>query len=62
VTNTLISLVFPTLVAVFGSDTFLLVAFTGCLTLMFIGVAVPETKGRSLESLEEHFREQYASF
>ncbi|WP_022883206.1 sugar porter family MFS transporter [Gryllotalpicola ginsengisoli] len=60
--NAIISFAFPSLVASLGFGTFLVFAFIAGLALLFIGVAVPETKGRSLESLEAHFKKQYATF
>jgi sugar porter (SP) family MFS transporter len=62
VTNAIISLAFPSLVASLGFGTFLLFAFVAGLALLFIGVAVPETKGKSLENLEDHFKRLFASF
>ena len=62
VTNAIISFAFPSLVAALGFSTFLLFAFVAGLALLFIGVAVPETKGKTLEGLEEHFKRLYASF
>lgn len=61
VTNSIISFAFPSLVGALGFGTFFLFAFVAGLALLFIGVAVPETKGRTLESLEEYFKKQYAS-
>ena len=61
VTNSIISLAFPSLVAALGFGTFLLFAFVAALALLFISVAVPETKGKTLESLEEYFKSRYAS-
>ncbi|SEB08105.1 sugar porter family MFS transporter [Leifsonia sp. 21MFCrub1.1] len=62
VTNAIISFAFPSLVGALGFGTFLLFAFVAGLALLFVGVAVPETKGKTLESLEEHFKRLYASF
>lgn len=59
VTNAIISLSFPSLVASLGFGTFLLFAFVAALALLFIAVAVPETRGRTLEELEEQFVERY---
>ncbi len=59
VTNAIISLSFPSLVASLGFGTFLLFAFVAALALLFIAVAVPETRGRTLEELEEQFVKRY---
>lgn len=57
--NALISFVFPQIVEGIGSTpTFLLFAGVNALSLFFVWRAVPETKGRSLERLEEDFRTQ----
>jgi len=57
--NALISFVFPQIVESIGSTlTFLLFAGINALSFFFVWRAVPETKGRSLERLEEDFRTQ----
>lgn len=57
--NALISFVFPQIVEAIGSTpTFLVFAAINALSLFFVWRAVPETKGRSLERLEEDFRTQ----
>lgn len=60
VTNMVISQVFPMLTAAIGFGTFFLFGFVGLLALLFIATAVPETKGHSLEELEEHFHARYS--
>jgi hypothetical protein len=41
------------------SYTFFLFAVIGALSFLFIWTMVPETRGRTLEQLEEHFREKF---
>jgi len=58
ITNFLVTLFFPTLVAGIGiSYTFFLFAVVGALSFLFVWTMVPETRGRSLEELEEQFRQ-----
>src|SRR5215217_4977617 len=58
ITNFLVTLFFPTLVAGIGiSYTFFVFAFIGALSFVFVWMMVPETRGRSLEELEEQFRQ-----
>ena len=57
--NALISFVFPQIVEAIGSTpTFLVFAAINALSFFFVWRAVPETKGRSLEVLENDFRTQ----
>src|SRR5215210_1849750 len=57
ITNFFVGLFFPTLVAGIGiSYTFFLFAAVGVLSVIFVKTMVPETRGRSLEQLEEDFR------
>lgn len=57
ITNFFVGLFFPTLVAGIGiSYTFFLFAAVGVLSILFVKTMVPETRGRSLEQLEEDFR------
>ncbi|KJL40633.1 MULTISPECIES: sugar porter family MFS transporter [Microbacterium] len=57
--NAFISFVFPQIVEAIGSTpTFLVFAAINALSFFFVWRAVPETKGRSLERLEEDFRTQ----
>ena len=56
VTNFIVSLNFPILVAGIGiSSTFFIFAALNALSLLFCYTQVPETNGRSLEQLEEDF-------
>lgn len=59
-TNAIVSLAFPSLVAAMGFGTFLLFAFVGFLALLFVATSVPETRGKTLEDLEEQFRTDYS--
>ncbi len=60
-TNFLVALVFPPMVAAIGgSATFWVFAAMGIGSLMFSVRFVPETKGRSLEELETDMRQRYA--
>jgi SP family galactose:H+ symporter-like MFS transporter len=55
--NLIIALTFLTLVQLLGrSGTFWLYAGVGILALIFTYAYVPETKGRTLEDIEEHWR------
>ncbi|HEY3425011.1 MAG TPA: sugar porter family MFS transporter [Negativicutes bacterium] len=59
ITNFFIGLSFPVLLAGIGlSTTFFAFAVVNILSLVFVLKYVPETKGRSLEQLEEYFRSQ----
>lgn len=60
-TNFLIGLVFPSLVSGIGvSHTFFLFVVAGVLSLAFVKRYVPETRGRSLESLEAELRARFS--
>jgi len=57
ITNFFVGLFFPSLVAGIGiSYTFFLFAAVGVISILFVKTMVPETRGRSLEQLEEDFR------
>ncbi|MHC5559809.1 MFS transporter [Kocuria sp. U4B] len=60
-TNAIVPLVFPPLVASLGFGTFLLFAFVGFLALLFVATSVPETRGRTLEDLQEQFEADYST-
>lgn len=47
--------------AVFGGNTFFVLAVVNIATLVFLVKYLPETRGRTLESLEEKFRRDHAS-
>ena len=60
ITNFFVGLFFPSLVAAFGiSSTFFMFAVVNALAIVFIWTMVPETRGRTLEQLEEDFRERF---
>ncbi|GAA3356208.1 sugar porter family MFS transporter [Streptomyces antimycoticus] len=60
--NALVALGFPPIVKAMGiSNTFFAFAAFGVLALLFIATCVPETKGRSLEELEDDFRTRYSA-
>lgn len=60
-TNFVIGLVFPSLVDGIGiSNTFFLFVVAGVLSLTFVKLYVPETKGRTLESLEAELRARFS--
>ncbi|GHA45490.1 sugar porter family MFS transporter [Streptomyces purpurascens] len=60
-TNFVIGLVFPSLVSGIGiSNTFFLFVVAGLLSLTFVKLYVPETKGRTLESLEAELRTRFS--
>jgi uncharacterized membrane protein len=60
VVNALIQLVFPSLVAALGFGTFLVFAVVGVFAIWFVAATVPETRGRTLERLEEKFRARWS--
>jgi MFS family permease len=55
-TNAVVALVFPPLVAVMGFGTFLVFAAIGLFAIAFSVKFLPETGGRSLEEFEETFK------
>ncbi|WP_037679856.1 sugar porter family MFS transporter [Streptomyces griseus] len=60
-TNFVIGLVFPSLVDGIGiSNTFFLFVVAGVVSLTFVKRYVPETKGRTLESLEAELRARFS--
>ncbi|WP_030897144.1 sugar porter family MFS transporter [Streptomyces sp. NRRL S-474] len=60
-TNFVIGLVFPSLVSGIGiSNTFFLFVVAGVLSLTFVKLYVPETKGRTLETLEAELRTRFS--
>ena len=61
IANAVVALGFPTVVSALGiAPTFFIFAGLGVLALIFIYTQVPETRGRSLEQLEDQFRKQYS--
>ncbi|QWB21316.1 MULTISPECIES: sugar porter family MFS transporter [Streptomyces] len=60
-TNFVIGLVFPSLVSGIGiSSTFFLFVVAGLLSLTFVKLYVPETRGRTLETLEAELRARFS--
>ena len=60
-TNFVIGLVFPSLVDAIGiSHTFFLFVVAGIFSLTFVKLYVPETKGRTLETLEAELRARFS--
>ncbi|MFI2435019.1 sugar porter family MFS transporter [Streptomyces sp. NPDC018693] len=60
-TNFVIGLVFPSLVDGIGiSNTFFLFVVAGLFSLTFVKLYVPETKGRTLETLEAELRARFS--
>jgi sugar porter (SP) family MFS transporter len=59
ITNTIVTLFFPSLVDALGISTFFILAVIGALCFLFIWTMVPETRGRTLEQLERQFREKF---
>ncbi|OCG02092.1 sugar porter family MFS transporter [Gilliamella sp. wkB112] len=60
-TNFIIALVFPTLLSSLGlAGAFLCFALIGILGAIFVIKFIPETKGRSLEQIEQYFREKFS--
>jgi major inositol transporter-like SP family MFS transporter len=61
IVNFAISLLFPVLTSALGpTATFVLFSVLGVGAIVFNATMLPETKGRTLESLEEEFRVKYA--
>jgi MFS transporter, SP family, major inositol transporter len=61
ITNFLIGLVFPVLVDAVGvSNTFFVFVAAGLLAVTFVKLYVPETRGRSLESLEHELKARFS--
>ena len=59
ITNTIVTLFFPSLVDALGISTFFILAVIGAICFLFIWTMVPETRGRTLEQLERQFREKF---
>ncbi|MGY0064412.1 sugar porter family MFS transporter [Streptomyces sp. LZ34] len=59
--NFLVTLVFPPLIDAVGGITFLIFAAVNVATFVFYIRTVPETRGRSMEAIESHFRRQFAA-
>ena len=59
--NAIISLAFPVLVEALHFGTFLIFALICFLATLFMITSAPETRGRTLEDLEEQFQDKYRS-
>jgi major inositol transporter-like SP family MFS transporter len=59
IANVIVSLVFPPLIAAIGGFTFFVFAAINIGTLVFYIRSLPETKGRSLERVEEELTERF---
>ncbi len=61
IANAAVALAFPPVVNALGiAPTFFIFCGLGVLAVIFIYTQVPETRGKSLEQLEDHFRELYS--
>lgn len=60
ISNATVALTFPLLISALGGNTFFILAIVNIATLVFLVKYLPETRGRTLESLEEKFRRDYA--
>ena len=57
-----VGFIFPTLLAAFGlSGSFIIFAVCSFIDLLFTYKFVPETRGKSLEEIEEHFRNEHVA-
>lgn len=61
IANTIVSLVFPVLLTRIQGNTFFLLAAINIGTLVFYIKAIPETKGRSLECVEEELTTRFTA-
>ena len=62
ITNFFVGLFFPPVVAAAGiSNTFFIFGVLGLFAILFVKTQVPETRGKSLEELEEHFEAEFSS-
>jgi sugar porter (SP) family MFS transporter len=61
IANAFVAFMFPPVVQALGiAPTFFIFAGLGVLAILFITTQVPETRGKSLEELEDQFRAQYS--
>lgn len=60
ISNATVALTFPLLISALGGNTFFILAIVNIATLVFLVKYLPETRGRTLESLEKKFRRDYA--
>ncbi|WP_327432863.1 sugar porter family MFS transporter [Streptomyces sp. NBC_01236] len=59
--NFVVTLAFPPLIDAVGGITFLIFAAINVATFVFYLRVIPETRGRSMEAIESHFRRQFAN-
>src|SRR5699024_433167 len=60
-TNTIVSFIFPILIAHLGlNNTFMIFAGIGVLGSIFVLKCIPETRGRSLEQVEHYFESRFS--
>jgi major inositol transporter-like SP family MFS transporter len=59
--NFVVTLAFPPLIDAVGGTTFLIFAAINVATFVFYLRTIPETRGRSMEAIESHFRRQFAN-
>jgi MFS family permease len=57
--NATVAFLFPLSLSLFGSSTFLVFAGINVVSLLFVMVFVPETKGKSLEQIERHLEQEF---
>lgn len=59
IANFLVSLIFPILLGNIGlSNTFIIFAVLNVISIIFVKKFLPETKGKSLEDIEDYFKSQ----
>lgn len=56
--NATVAFMFPLALAGLGSYTFLLFAGINVISLIFVALCLPETRGKSLEQIEKHMEKQ----
>ncbi|MFJ7215030.1 sugar porter family MFS transporter [Amycolatopsis sp. NPDC098790] len=59
VSNSVVAFTFPILIDALGGNTFFIFAAINIGTLVFLVKCLPETRGRTLEALEEQFQQDY---
>ena len=58
--NAIVSFLFPMLLEHWGGNTFFIAAVLNVVSLIFVVVCVPETRGKSLEQIEQYLRRKHA--
>jgi MFS transporter, SP family, major inositol transporter len=59
--NFVVTLAFPPLISAIGGVTFLIFAAVNVATFFFYLRTIPETRGRSMEAIESHFRTRFGA-